>query len=144
MKTVAKVISLIFHPLLLTTYLVLVIGLFFPAMLMVHSSSLLPLSLFIFAFTFLLPALNILIYRWLTMRAQRLESKPEVSDSFLGGILNLLLFESWRERKLPFVFMSIMYIIVAYLFYSKLPFNINLNKLIVIVAALVVAATLIT
>ena len=125
MKTAAKIISFVFHPLLLATYLVLVLGIFFPAMLMLNLKQLLLAALFVFAFTFFVPAINLLLFR------------------LLGSISSLQL-ESREERRQPFVFISIMYMVIAYLFYAKLPFNINFNKLMMIIAVLVVTATVIT
>ena len=125
MRTAAKIISFVFHPLLLATYLVLMLGIFFPAMLMISLGNLKLVALFVFGFTFFIPAVNIWLFR------------------FLGSISSLQL-ESRQERKQPFVFISIMYIIVAYLFYQKLPFSISFNKLMIIIAALVVTATIIT
>jgi hypothetical protein len=122
-KTIAKIISYVFHPLLLATYLILVVGAFFPSMLMIRN--LLIVALFVFAFTFLFPALNIGLFR------------------FLGTITSFQM-ESRRERKQPFIIIAIMYVGVAYLFYTKNPFNANFNKLMIIVAALVVAATILT
>jgi len=124
-RTAAKIISFVFHPLLMATYLVAVLGIFFPAMLMISLKSLKLVVLFVFAFTFFVPAVNLWLFR------------------FFGNITSLQL-ESQQERKLPFVFISIMYIVVASLFYFKLPFNSNFNKLMLIVATLVVTATVIT
>lgn len=126
MRTAAKIISYVFHPLLLATYLVLVLGKFFPAMLMMLSfRNVLLVALFVFAFTFLFPAINLWLLRT------------------LGSISSLQL-ESRQERKQPFVIIAIMYVLVAYLFYVKLPFSGNFNKLMTIVAALVVTATVLT
>ena len=124
-RTAAKIISFAFHPLLLATYLVLMLGIFFPAMLMVTLQNLKLFALFVFGFTFFIPALNLWLFR------------------LLGNISSLQL-ESRHERKQPFVFISVMYIIVAYLFYQKLPFSSSFNKLMIIIAALVVTATIIT
>ncbi|HTH55079.1 MAG TPA: phosphatase PAP2 family protein [Cyclobacteriaceae bacterium] len=126
MKIAAKIISYLFHPLLLATYLVLVIGKFFPAMLMMISyRHVMLVALFVFAFTFLFPAINLWLLRT------------------LGSISSLQL-ESRHERKQPFVIITIMYVLVAYLFYVKLPFSANFNKLMTIVAVLVITATVLT
>src|SRR6185369_4894092 len=83
------------------------------------------ITLFVFGFTFAIPAVNLLLFRYL-------------------GSIQSLYFESRHERILPFIFISLMYSLVAYLFYYKLPFSSNFNKLMLIVAALVVVATVIT
>ena len=125
MKVAAKFISIIFHPLLLATYLVLVIGIFFPVMFMVNIIQLLWLALIVFSFTFFLPALNIWLFK-------------------IWGNITSLQMESQEERKYPFVFISVLYVITVYLFYSKFSMFANLNKLMTIIAALVVMATVIT
>jgi len=124
-RTPAKIISFVFHPLLLATYLVLVLGKFFPAMLMIAPNQLALVTLFVFAFTFLIPVINLLLFR------------------YLGSISSIHL-ESRQERVLPFIFISVMYLLVVFLFYFRLPFNSNFNKLMTIVAVLVVFSTIIT
>jgi hypothetical protein len=124
-RTAAKIISFAFHPLLIATYLVIVLGKFFPAMLMIGPDHVWLIASFVFGFTFVIPAVNLLLFR------------------YLGSIQSLTL-ESRRERILPFIFISMMYALVAFLFYTKLPFSANFNKLMILVAALVVMATLIT
>jgi hypothetical protein len=121
----AKIISIVFHPLLMATYLILVLGKFFPAMLMIGPDHIWLIASFVFGFTFVIPAVNLLLFR------------------YLGSIQSLYL-ESRRERVLPFIFISCMYAMVAFLFYYKLPFSANFNKLMAIVALLVVVATVIT
>jgi hypothetical protein len=124
-RTAAKIISFIFHPLLMATYLIIVLGKFFPAMLMIGPDHIWLITSFVFGFTFVIPVVNLLLFR------------------YLGSIQSLYL-ESRRERILPFIFISLMYSLVAYLFYYKLPFSSNFNKLMLIVATLVVVATVIT
>ncbi len=125
MKTAAKIISIVFHPLLMATYLVIVLGKFFPAMLMIGPDHIWLIASFVFGFTFVIPAVNLLLFR------------------YLGSIQSLYL-ESRRERVLPFIFISLMYALIAFLFYYKLPFSPNFSKLMIIVAALVIVATAIT
>jgi membrane-associated phospholipid phosphatase len=124
-RTAAKIISFVFHPLLMATLLILVLGKFFPAMLMIGPDHIWMVAAFVFGFTFVVPAINLLLFR------------------YLGSIQSLYL-ESRRERILPFIFISLMYGLVAFLFYYKLPFSANFNKLMIIVASLVVVATIIT
>src|SRR5260370_40913768 len=64
-RTAAKIISFVFHPLLMATYLVAVLGIFFPAMLMISLKSLKLVVLFVFAFTFFVPAVNLWLFRFL-------------------------------------------------------------------------------
>jgi len=109
----------------MATYLIVVLGKFFPLMLMIGPDHIWMITSFVFGFTFVIPAVNLLVFR------------------YLGSIQSLYL-ESRRERILPFIFISLMYSLIAFLFYYKLPFSANFNKLMLIVAALVVIATLIT
>jgi hypothetical protein len=124
-RTAAKIISFVFHPLLMATYLILLLAKFFPAMLMIGMDHIWLIVSFVFGFTFVVPAMNLLLFR------------------YLGSIQSLYL-ESRRARRLPFTFVSLMYSLVAFLFYYKLPFSANFNKIMVIVAALVIVATAIT
>ncbi len=101
------------------------LGIFFPAMLMVSLEKLKLVALFVFAFTFFVPAANLWLFR------------------LLGNISSLQL-ESRHERKQPFVFISFIYVAIAYLFYHQFPFSISFNKLMIIIAALVVTATILT
>lgn len=109
----------------MATYLIIVLGKFFPAMLMIGPDHIWMITAFVCGFTFVVPAINLLLFR------------------YLGSIQSLYL-ESRRERILPFIFISLMYALVAFLFYYKLPFSANFNKLMLIVSALVIVATLIT
>jgi len=109
----------------MATYLILVLGKFFPAMLMIGPDHIWLIASFVFGFTFVVPAVNLLLFR------------------YLGSIQSLYL-ETREERILPFIFISLMYSLVAFLFYYKLPFSANFNKLMLIVAALVVVGTVIT
>ncbi len=125
MKVVAKLISILFHPLLLTTYLVIVLTVFFPSMLMIRNENQRIIVSLIFVFTFVLPALNIAMLR-----------------SF--GTISSLMLESRQERIVPFVFISLLYILVTFLFHYKLPFSSNFNKLMIIITAMIVVSLIIT
>ncbi len=125
MRVVAKIISFLFHPLLLTTYLVTLIGYYFPTMLMVAPQNMRPILAFIFCFTFILPAVNILIFK------------------IFGTISNYTM-DSRKERLVPFVAISVIYIVMTFLFYYRLPFSSNFSNLMLLVTMLVVAGTVIT
>jgi hypothetical protein len=121
----AKVISFIFHPLLLTTYLVLLLGFFYPPMLMIRRESLLPITAFIFVVTFVLPAFNLVAFR------------------YFGNITSLSLTER-RERVMPFFLIAFIYLLITGLFYYRLPISINFIKLMVIITTLVLASAIVT
>jgi len=124
-RTTAKIISILFHPLLLTSYLVLILGYYFPSMLMVAPDRLKTILVFVFCFTFVLPAVNILMFKQF----------GTISDYTMA---------SQKERIIPFIAISLIYGVTAFLFYYKLPFSQNFNNLILIIAALVVVSTLMT
>jgi membrane-associated phospholipid phosphatase len=120
----AQVISFLFHPLLLSTYLVILLGAFFPAMVMADRGKVWIVTAFVFVFTFLLPALNLIMLR---------------SFKTIGS----LTLRERQERIFPFAIITVIYGIIAFLFYYELPFP-NLNKLMLIVFGLVLASFLIT
>jgi hypothetical protein len=124
-NTAAKIISILFHPLLLATYLVLVLGNFFPAILMINREHVWLVAGFVCGFTCVVPGMNLVLFR------------------YMGSIQSLQM-SSRRERVMPFIFMSVLYILVAMLFYYRLTFNDNFNRVMVIVAALVVTSTVLT
>jgi len=124
-KQVAKFISVVFHPLLLTTYLVIILSYYFPSMLKIRKENQMIIIGLVFVFTFVLPAVNLVMLR------------------AFGNIQSLTL-QSRRERILPFVFISLLYLLVTFLFYFKLPFSANFNKLMMIISALVVVSLMIT
>lgn len=125
MRIVAKIISFLFHPLLLTTYLITLIGYYFPTMLMVAPQNMLPILGFIFCFTFILPSVNILMFK-------------------IFGTISTYTMDSRRERVVPFVAISAIYVVMTFLFYYRLPFSSNFNNLMLLVTLLVVVGTLIT
>ncbi len=83
------------------------------------------LASFVFAFTFVVPVINLLIFR------------------YLGSVRSLQM-ETRQERVMPFIFISSLYVLVVYLFFYRLPFSANFNKLMMIVALLVLTSTVIT
>lgn len=125
MKQVAKFISVGFHPLLLTTYLVIVLSYYFPSMLMIRKENRMIIIGLVFVFTFVLPAVILVMLR-------------------AFGTIQSLTLQSRKERILPFVFISMFYVLFTFLFYFKLPFSANFEKLMMIVSALVVVSLLIT
>ena len=94
-------------------------------MLMIRKENRMIIVGLVFVFTFVLPAVNLVMLR------------------AFGNIQSLTL-QSRKERILPFVFISLLYLLVTVLFYFKLPFSANFNKLMMIISALVVVSLLIT
>jgi len=124
-RTAAKIISILFHPLLLTSYLVLILGYYFPSMFMIAPDKLKVILAFVFCFTFVLPAVNILMFKQF-------------------GTISDYTMTAQKERIIPFVAISLIYGVTAFLFYYKVPISKNLNSLILIITAMVVVSTVIT
>ena len=121
----AQIVSIVFHPLLLTTYLAVVIGVWMPSLLLVRQEHLLIFTAFIFGITFVLPVLNLYVFRQY-------------------GMITSWKMESRNERILPFIFISIVYVLIACLFIYKVHLSVNFTRLLLIIAALVVASTVAT
>jgi membrane-associated phospholipid phosphatase len=120
-RAAAILVSVIFHPLLLTTYLVLVLGIFFPSLLMIAPQNLRVMTAFIFCFTFLLPVVNLIMFR-------------------MFGTISSYTLENRAERVIPFVAITLIYLVTAFLFFFKLRFSTNFSFLLLIVSVLVLTA----
>jgi len=120
-RAAAILVSVIFHPLLLTTYLVLVLGIFFPSLLMIAPQNLRVMTAFIFCFTFLLPVVNLIMFR-------------------MFGTISSYKLENRAERVIPFVAITLIYLVTAFLFFFKLRFSTNFSFLLLIVSVLVLTA----
>lgn len=124
----AKIISWIFHPLLLATYLFALFTLVLPA-------GLKPLPedghwkfiFLLFTVTCLLPALNIFLFKAL-------------------GTISSVTLRNRRERIIPFLFVAALYLLITWLLYTRtrISLNDNLMKFLVMIDVLVVVAALIT
>lgn len=125
MRIAAQIISILFHPLLLATFLVAIVGHYFPIMLEISPGNFKIILGFVFSFTFVLPVINLIMFR------------------YFGTISSYTLNER-TERLVPFVAIAIIYLVMIFLFYNKLPLSQNFNKLMTIVTALVVCSALIT
>ncbi|MBP9927572.1 MAG: hypothetical protein KBF45_16480 [Cyclobacteriaceae bacterium] len=125
MRILATIISIIFHPLLLTTYLVMLLGYYFPSLLMIAPENFKIILAFVFCFTFLLPAVNMLMFK-------------------LFGTISSYTLETRRERIIPFLAISLIYVVTTFLFYNKLRFSQNFNHLILLVTVLVVVSAALT
>jgi hypothetical protein len=124
-KAAAQFVSFLFHPLLLTSYLVLLLGIFFPPMLMIKPQNVLLIAGFVSLVTFVLPAFNLLTFKYF-------------------GTISSLTLGSRKERVLQFFFIAVIYILVTFMFYYKLPISANFIRLMMIISALVLAAAVIT
>lgn len=125
MRAVAIIISVLFHPLLVTSYLIAVLGIYFPSLFMMPPDRLRIIVTFIFCFTVILPIVNILMFR-------------------MFGTISTYTMDSRQERIIPFTAIALIYLVMTGMFFYKLPVSSNLNLLLVIISSLVVVATLIT
>lgn len=125
MKTAATVISYLFHPLLFATYLVLVLGWCMPRFLIFNSSALLTFASLVFVMTFVLPVANLVMFK-------------------AFGTIPSLHMRSRRERILPFIAITLIYSVVVLMFFYKVTQNVNFNKVMLIVACMVLTGTLFT
>lgn len=125
MKLAARIISFIFHPLLFPTYLVFVLAWFIPRFLLIPATATMKFAALVFAMTFVLPAANLLMFK------------------AFGTIPSLEMLNR-RERLLPFTLITIVYGVVAAMFFYKVSVNINFNKVMLIEVALGLVATLAT
>jgi membrane-associated phospholipid phosphatase len=122
-KRAAHVISILFHPVLMTTYLFILFAVFVPGWFLPLRPSVTFIFL-IFALTFILPVLNFILFK----------VKGTIRDFNLTNA---------RDRRLPFVMVSLLYIGITGMFYWKFPVP-NILKLLLIVNILMIVATTIT
>ncbi|MFZ5971457.1 MAG: hypothetical protein ACOYXA_07675 [Bacteroidota bacterium] len=122
MKRLAHIISVVFHPLLMTTYLFVVLSAFLPTVLLPLRASWW-FILLIFGLTFFLPALNFLFFK------------------ASGTIRDLSLFQR-EDRLIPFAFISILYGVVTFMFYWKFPVPGVLKIMMIVTALILVSAAL--
>jgi hypothetical protein len=123
-----RLISIIFHPLFMPTYFFSLLAFTLPHLLEPIAPGLqLQFLLFVFLVTAILPLLNVGLFK-------------------AFGSINSFAMESRKERLLPFVFISAIYVVVSYLFHIHARMNLNDNflRLMVIVDMLVIVATIAT
>ena len=125
MRTTAKIISYILHPLLLTTYFVLMLGWLMPRFLLIPASAVLTFAGLVFVMTFVLPVANLVMFKTF-------------------GTLPSLHMTTRRERLLPFTLITIIYAVVTVMFFYKVSANVNFNKVMLIILVLIFTATVVT
>ncbi len=121
-----KAISVVFHPLLLPTFMFFVIFRFAPQAFRPLSEEAAPYVLLaLTTTTFVIPALSMLTLK-------------------LTGTIKSLHLEGRSDRIIPFVFISVFYGVSTYMFYSKINLNPVLIHLLLITTLLIVLVTIIT
>jgi hypothetical protein len=124
----SRIVSFLFHPLLLATYMFALFAFSLPAGLdPLKEDGHLNFVFLIFCVTFVLPALNIGIFKTF-------------------GSIRSFAMEERQERIIPFSFITILYGVITYLFYSRtrVSLNDNLLKFLLIIDILVLVATIVT
>jgi hypothetical protein len=124
----ARLVSVLFHPLLMATYLFVILALTLPSALApIQPSSHITFILLIFIVTFLLPLFNIAIFKFF-------------------GTIDSITMVNRRERILPFSFVLMIYVAITYLLYSRTQISLDDNflKLMMVIDLLVVASLLAT
>jgi hypothetical protein len=127
-NALARIISFLFHPLLMATYLFTLLAWALPSALApLQSGSHLTFILLIFFVTFLFPVLNIAIFK-------------------IFGTVKSFEMKDRKERIVPFLFISAIYVAITYLLYSrsKISFHDNFLKLLIIIDLLVIISTIVT
>ncbi len=128
MNAIARIVSFIFHPLLFATYLFLFLSQVLPTALEpVKIEAHRTFILLIFLVTFVLPAGNLMIFK-------------------MFGTIKSLSLENRKERLLPFLFITIIYCVITFLFYSKVRIGLNDNflRLMIVIDLLVIVSTIAT
>ena len=124
----ARIVSWVFHPLLLATYLFALFTQLLPTgMDPIPEDGQLKFIFLIFCVTFALPALNIFLFKAM-------------------GTVSSVAMESRQERIIPFSFVAVLYVLITWLLYSRtrISINDNLLKFLILIDVLVVVATIIT
>jgi hypothetical protein len=127
-NTAARVISVIFHPLLFATYLFLLFTLVFPVGFdPIKEDGTGRFIFLLFCVTFILPVLMLSLLKTL-------------------GFLNAFNMVERQERVVPFILITMFYTGITYVFYdrSEVSLNDNFLKFLLIINALVLVSTLIT
>ena len=122
----AHVISIVFHPLLMPSYLCLFIIVFASTLLQpLQKESHFQVLSIIFIITFIIPAISIATLR-------------------LSNFISDLTLKDQRQRVTPFLFVTCFYGISAYMFYTKLNINNLIFLIFAITTSLLFALTVIT
>lgn len=128
MNFLARLVSVLFHPLLMATYLFIILSLTLPAALApIQPASHFTFILLIFIVTFLLPVFNLGVFK------------------FFGSIESIHL-KNRKERIMPFTFVVAIYLAITYLLYSRtqIGFDENFLKLMMVMDMLVIISLIAT
>lgn len=119
-------LSIVAHPLLMPLLLMLLLWQFTPIVLgPLPENYFWRLFMLVTLVTFIIPAFSMLFLR-------------------VSGAIRSLHMAELKDRRLPFIFVSIIYCFVAWMFWFRMPFNTVINALFVSLAANVVLLTVIS
>jgi len=123
----ARFVSVILHPLMMATYLFTLLALVSPSILYSSVLSINPFIILLFLMTFLLPAVNIGMFRLL-------------------GVIKDVSMENRAERIKPFLMIGLLYALFTYMLSVKFKISLgdNVFNLLLIINALVLFSLLIT
>ena len=122
----ANIISIAFHPLLMASFLFLILVYFAPSVVSpIQEDSVNTLVIIIFILTFIIPASSVGVLR-------------------MTSSISSLSLQSRRERVLPFFFIALYYGVTTYLFEEKFPINSHLILIFTTITGLILIVTLIT
>lgn len=124
----ARIVSVIFHPLLLATYLFAVFAFVFPiAFDPISDDGIWRFIFILFCVTFVLPVMMVTLLKLL-------------------GVTDTFTMRSRRERIIPFVMISVFYTAVTWVFYHRAEVSLNDNflKFLIVINVLVLVCTLVT
>ena len=124
-NTTAKIISVVFHPLLMTTYVFVGLVLGMPLKLNFSPELSLKFISMVGVTTFFIPMTGILV-----LKVTRTISKLEMDDR--------------RERFFPFLFITLFYIATTYLFYDRFRFPPVIINILIGVSSSLIVLTAIT
>jgi len=142
----SRIVSIVVHPLLASTYIILLLAFTLPTALEpIPMQSHMSFVLLIFIITFLLPGLNLLILKIVIPSSTTVERATPFSKT-IANVFRALSMQRRSERVVPFVFIALLFCTLTYLFYAKYNIHVsdNLFKLLIVMNALVVLAAGIT
>lgn len=118
----ANLLSYVFHPLVLATYLVVVLFFYAPTLLQpISTDSILAVAVMVFLLTFFIPLLSIAMLK--------------VTKS-----ISSIKLENRQERVMPFIFIAVYYGLTTYLFTYKL----RMSDVLIVIFACIAVVILIT
>jgi len=109
----------------MATYLVLLLGYSMPNFLLIPVSKILTFAGLVFVMTSILPMANLLMFK-------------------AFGTLPSLQMKTRRERIVPFILITIIYMVITGMFFYKVAGNVNFNRVMLIITTLVLAGTMVT